>query len=49
MRIITGYNDKDQTIVFSDSWGAGHEQKTMKMDDAYNATKGFFVLQPTVR
>jgi len=49
MRIITGYNDKDQTIVFSDSWGAGHERKTMKMSDAYQATRGFFVLQPTIR
>lgn len=49
MRIITGYNDADQTVLFSDSWGAGHEQKTMKMGDAYKATNGLFVLQPTVR
>jgi len=49
MRIIHGYNDKEQTIVFTDSWGAGHEQKTMKMSDAYKATNGIFVLQPTVR
>jgi hypothetical protein len=49
MRIIHGYNDKDQTIVFTDSWGAGHERKTMKMSDAYQATNGLFVLQPTVR
>ncbi len=49
MRLITGYNDKDQTLVFTDSWGAGHEKKTMKMADAYRATNGLFVLQPTVR
>jgi hypothetical protein len=49
MRIINGYNDKDHTIVFTDSWGAGHERKTMKMSDAYQATNGLFVLQPTVR
>lgn len=49
MRIINGYNDKDQTIVFTDSWGEGHERKTMSMSDAYQATRGLFVLQPTVR
>ncbi len=49
MRIITGYNDKDQTVIFSDSWGAGHEQKKMKMSEAYEATRGLFALQPTVR
>ena len=49
MRIITGYNDKDQTVLFSDSWGAGHERKKMKMSEAYQATRGLFVLQPTVR
>ncbi len=49
MRLITGYNDADQTVIFTDSWGAGHEQKTMKMADAYRATNGLFVLQPTVR
>lgn len=49
MRIIIGYNDKEGTLIFTDSWGAGHEKKKMKMSDAYQATKGFFVLQPTVR
>ena len=49
MRIISGYNDKDKTVVFTDSWGAGHERKTMTMSDAYQATRGLFVLQPTVR
>jgi len=49
MRMIIGYNDKTQTIIFSDSWGAGHEFKTMKMRDSYLATTGLFVLKPTVR
>ncbi|MGL4399218.1 MAG: C39 family peptidase [Luteolibacter sp.] len=49
MRLIIGYNDTNQTLIFTDSWGAGHEQKTMKMGDAYQATTGFFVIQPTVR
>ena len=49
MRVITGYNDSDKTVIFSDSWGAGHERKKMKMEDAYRATLGLFALTPTVR
>jgi hypothetical protein len=49
MRIITGYNDKDQSIIFSDSWGAGHERKRMNMSEGYQATRGLFALQPTLR
>lgn len=48
MRMIIGYNDKDQEIIFSDSWGAGHEAKKMGMSNAYKATHGLFVLKPTV-
>jgi hypothetical protein len=49
MRLVIGYNDRDKTVIFSDSWGAGHERKTMSMADAFQATRGLFVLQPTVR
>jgi Peptidase_C39 like family len=49
MRAIIGYNDQTQEILFSDSWGAGHEVKRMKMSDAYQASHGLFVLSPTVR
>jgi hypothetical protein len=48
MRMIIGYNDKTEEILFSDSWGAGHELKRMKMGHAYQATRGLFVLKPTV-
>ena len=48
MRMIIGYNDSTEEIIFSDSWGTGHEFKKMKMSDAYNATHGLFVLKPTV-
>eukprot|EP00903_Cladosiphon_okamuranus_P003488 g3486.t1 len=47
MRIIIGYNDSTGEIIFSDSWGAGHEFKKMKMSDAYRASHGLFVLKPT--
>lgn len=49
MRMIIGYNDKTQRIIFSDSWGAGHEFKTMDAHDSYKATHGLFLLKPTTR
>ncbi len=48
MRTIIGYNEKTNELLFSDSWGAGHELKRMKMEHAYKATHGLFVLKPTV-
>jgi hypothetical protein len=48
MRMIIGYNDKTEEIIFSDSWGARHEAKRMKMSDSYKASHGLFVLKPTV-
>ena len=47
MRLIIGYNDRTEELLFSDSWGAGHERKRMKCRDAYQATKGLFALEPT--
>ncbi len=47
MRLVIGYNDSSGQLLFSDSWGAGHELKRMKIDDAFQATHGLFVMQPT--
>lgn len=49
MRLIIGYNDKTGYLLFSDSWGAGHELKRMTLANAYSATNGLFVMTPTVR
>jgi len=49
MRMIIGYNDATRRIIFTDSWGAGHEMKRMTMDDAYKASQGLFTMTPTVR
>lgn len=38
MRLIIGYNDKEKKIVYSDSWGAGHEYKKMSWEDAWTIT-----------
>ncbi len=47
MRMIIGYNKEKNRIIFSDSWGEGHEYKTMDADDFYVVTKGLFVMTPT--
>lgn len=49
MRMITGYNDETGRIIFSDSWGAGHEMKRMTYEHAYKASSGVFTMTPTVR
>lgn len=49
MRMIIGYNQEKNQILFSDSWGAGHAIKRMNADDACQATHGLFVMKPTTR
>ncbi len=49
MRMIIGYNERQGNIIFTDSWGAGHEMKRMKASDAYRATTGLYVMHPTTR
>jgi len=46
MRIITGYNTKTGDIIYTDSWGAGHEKKVMKAEDAWGITVNLISLQP---
>lgn len=46
MRLIIGYNTTKNEIIFSDSWGAGHEKKRMAAPDASAATMGLYLLQP---
>ena len=46
MRLIIGYDDATREILYSDSWGLGHEEKRMPMDDAWTITTGLFTLQP---
>ena len=46
MRLIIGYNTATKEIVYSDSWGMGHEQKRMPLADAWTITNGLYSLQP---
>ncbi len=46
MRLIIGYDEKEREIIFSDSWGAGHEKKRLGLEEAYCMTKGIYSIQP---
>ena len=46
MRLITGFNQKTGEILYSDSWGLGHEEKRMRMDRAWTITHSLFFLRP---
>lgn len=47
MRLIIGYNDKTSELLYSDSWGRGHELKRMAMDDAWTITLGLYAIEPS--
>jgi len=47
MRLIIGYNDRAQEILYTDTWGAGHELKRLALADAWTITLGLYCLQPT--
>ena len=51
MRLIYGYDytspdPANHKIYYTDSWGEGHEQKTMRVDEAYSMTMGLYVMLP---
>ena len=46
MRLIIGYNAKTHEILYSDTWGAGHELKRMGEDKAFAMTHDAFFLRP---
>jgi len=46
MRLIIGYNPESEEILYTDSWGRGHEMKRMSMADAWTITMGLSSLEP---
>ncbi len=46
MRLIIGYNAAKNQLLFTDSWGSGHELKRMAMLDAYDVTMGVYSMAP---
>lgn len=47
MRLIIGYNEKTDEVIYSDSWGAGHEKKSMPMANAFCMSNVLVVMPPT--
>jgi len=46
MRLIIGYNAQKNEILYTDSWGYGHELKRMSAEDAFFITTGLYVIEP---
>ncbi|MCG3148573.1 MAG: hypothetical protein PCFJNLEI_02018 [Verrucomicrobiae bacterium] len=46
MRLLIGYNDRNQEILYTDTWGAGHELKRLSLTDAWTITLGVYSFQP---
>ena len=46
MRMIVGYNPQTKEIIYSDTWGPGHEEKRMSFEDAWVINKGCFIVMP---
>ncbi len=47
MRLIIGYNEQNNTIIYSDSWGAAHARKEMPAEQACAMTVYRYILRPT--
>ena len=45
MRLIIGYDEGNKSIIYSDSWGAGHEVKSMEVAKAAAMTADRFALK----
>ena len=46
MRLLIGYNDKKKELLYTDTWGDGHELKRMPEDWAFAITHDAFFLKP---
>ena len=46
MRLIIGYNDKTKEVLYSDSWGKGHELKRMPADWAWTISHCLMYMKP---
>jgi hypothetical protein len=46
LRLIHGYNAAQQYVIYSDTWGAGHERKYMPLEDAWTITTGLWTVKP---
>jgi len=47
MRLIIGYNNETQEIIYTDSWGRGHEFKKMPVNQAFATSISLYTMAPT--
>jgi hypothetical protein len=46
MRMIIGYNPKTSEIIYTDTWGPGHERKVMSLSDAWTISTALYTIKP---
>ncbi len=46
LRLIIGYNWTKNLIIYSDTWGQGHDKKHLPLDQAFTITQSLFSLEP---
>lgn len=46
LRLLIGLNPKTREVLYTDSWGPGHELKRMNLANAYAITTCLFTLEP---
>ena len=46
MRLVIGFNLKTSEILYTDSWGKGHELKRMSFENAWTISMGLYTIQP---
>ena len=46
MRIIIGYNKISGKLYYTDTWGAGHEKKSMDMASAFFVSYAVWEISP---
>jgi len=47
MRVIIGYDGAESRIYYTDSWGPGHEMKSMSLEEAWACTLALWALEPS--
>jgi len=47
MRLIIGFHAGKDEVLYTDTWGPGHELKRMPLGEAWTITMGLYSLKPT--
>ena len=46
MRLIIGWNEQEDRLIYTDTWGSGHEKKSMPAAQAWTITTAYFTVEP---